>query len=235
MRTLLSLSITGYATFSRPVRHTSHAHAILASGAEAWQIDSKSYRSSLSFFRLVSSRLHLSSVHEERVPKLQFRIVIRSGERRKDVLFVSQVHERVPLALLLDVLVRPAVLLLLLLELSGLLDVEAQVDPAQEHRDEQLHGEQDHDGDLPRDVRGRVLGLEDLRADDVAHAERRQRQRVDSVLCVQGRPESEWGKRPTNGSRTFFVWPLVLLALYAYTDDSALPNVPMRYTAGTGG
>lgn len=105
------------------------------------------------------------------------------SDGRKDVLFVSQVHERVPLALLLDVLVRPAVLLLLLLKLSCLLDVQAQVDPAQEHRDEQLHGEQDHDGDLARDVRGRVLGLEDLRADDVADAERCQRQGVDSVLC----------------------------------------------------
>lgn len=29
----------------------------------------------------------------------------------------------------------------------------------------------------------------------------------------------------------FLVWPLVLLALYAYTVAKELPNVPMRYVA----
>lgn len=71
---------------------------------------------------------------------------------------------------------------LLLFKLRPLLDIQAEVDPAQEHRDEQLHGEEDHDSDLARYVSGGVFGLEDLRPNDVADTECGQCQRVDSIL-----------------------------------------------------
>ena len=101
-----------------------------------------------------------------------------------DLLLIGQIHERVSLTLPLHILSSPAVLRLLCLQLRFLLLVEANIDPAEQERDEQLNGEKNHDRNLARDVRRGILGLEDLGADNVADTESDQSNRIDSVLLV---------------------------------------------------
>ena len=98
------------------------------------------------------------------------------------ILFICQIQERVPLAFPLHVLVCPTMLGLLFLESGLLLRVQTQVHPTQKERDEELHGQEYHDGDLPRNVRRGILRLEDLRADNVAHAKSRERYGINRNL-----------------------------------------------------
>ncbi len=107
------------------------------------------------------------------------------------VLFISQIHERVPLTFSLHVRIRPAMYNLLLLQRRSLLRIETQVDPAHPQRDEKLESDQNHVGGLRRDVRRRVFGLEDLSTDHVSRAEECQCQRVDRVLCAISRMISD--------------------------------------------
>lgn len=72
---------------------------------------------------------------------------------------------------------------LLLSEPILFLHIQALIDPAEQKRDEELHSQQDHDGDLPGNVVWCIFGLEDFRSNDVPKAERRQGNRVDGVLC----------------------------------------------------
>lgn len=114
-----------------------------------------------------------------------------------DVLLIGQVQERVALALLLHLLVGPPVPRLLLLQRLLLLLVQPNIDPAQQERDEKLDRQQDHDGGLARDVRGGILGLEDLCSDDVADAESDEGNGIDGVLGVTV------GERPRLRRSTF--------------------------------
>lgn len=101
------------------------------------------------------------------------------------VLFISQIHERVPLTFLLNVRVRPAMFNPLLRQCRSFLSIETQVDTAHPERNEKLEGDQNHVGSLRWDVCRRVFGLEYLSADHVARAEKCQCQRVDRILFGQ--------------------------------------------------
>ena len=68
--------------------------------------------------------------------------------------------------------------------------------------------------------------MENLRPDDVANAEHDKGECIDGIL--RGKVVGSTSDDIVKGPHTFFVCPLVLLALDAYTDERALPNVPMR-------
>lgn len=86
------------------------------------------------------------------------------------------------LAFFLHILITPSLSSLLLSKLSSPFFIQTDIDPSNEERHEKLHGKENHDGNLARNVRWCITRLEYLCAYDVSETERCQRNSVYSIL-----------------------------------------------------
>ena len=105
-----------------------------------------------------------------------------AGVYKEDVFPVSEILEGGLLPPLHDVLLRPAVVGNELLELRLILPVPAYIDVSHQGAAHHVHHGQDDDGRLTGDVAGRILGQEDVGADDRADPEGKEGEGVDGNL-----------------------------------------------------
>ena len=89
------------------------------------------------------------------------------------------------LPLPLDILFAPSFLLNHDLQCGPLLLVKPEIDASQKEADDELRRKENHDGNLARNIRWCVLGLENLRSNDVTRGEGCKRNGVDRrLLCM---------------------------------------------------
>ena len=98
------------------------------------------------------------------------------------LLLVSQIQKGVLLPFPLDILFVPSFLLNHDLQCGPLLLVQPEIDASQKEANYELRRKQNHDGNVARNIRGRSLGLENLRSDDVTCGKGCERNGVDRRL-----------------------------------------------------
>lgn len=123
----------------------------------------------------------LCRVYEEQVPiekEKKTLIKYTEADTKRHSLLVCQIGKRMSFPFSLDIRITPSATHLFFRQLRLPLLVQTDVDPTEDVAYNELHNQNDHDGSFTRDVFRGVLGLKNLRADDVAHTKDRHRHRV---------------------------------------------------------